>query len=45
MSFHLVCHECPAEGVVEDETTANFLQDAHRETKRHNVSKQEVEKA
>jgi len=40
--YHLVCHDCPAEGTEPDETTANFLADAHRETKQHEVSVEEV---
>lgn len=45
MPHHIVCHDCEAEGVEDDETTANFLRDAHREMYRHDVEVEEVEAA
>lgn len=42
MSYHLVCHDCDAEGIVEDERTARDLAQLHEEVEGHDASIEEV---
>lgn len=45
MNRHLVCHDCEAEGIVEDPGTAEELKEWHEEERGHSVSMEEVAKA
>lgn len=44
MSHHLVCHDCDAEGIVEDERTARDLVQLHEEVKGHSAQWEKTEK-
>jgi hypothetical protein len=43
MPVHVVCHDCEAENVLGDETTAEVLVDGHRRRHGHHVETREVD--
>jgi len=36
--YHVVCHECPEEGMVEDEVTADRVRETHETETGHRMS-------
>lgn len=42
--YHVVCHECPFEGLYEDVSEAETASGTHREEHDHRVSKLELDR-